>query len=91
VSTVWFDSGQAAQHFPELESLTGWNWWWAGTGHAALLIGYRHDPERGVDLIYIDTEERAAITRANRHSELYLHENGELADVLSHVLVKEDA
>lgn len=88
---AWFDTGQAAQHYPELKPLTGWNWWWAGTGQAAQLIGYRYVPERGIDMMYVEADRRAAVTRANPKHELYLHEVGELSEVLAHVLVGEDA
>lgn len=78
-----FGSAQAAELYPELEALAGWSWWWVGSATSAQLVGYYHHPNSAIDLLYIDSDEQAALTRVHPSGELHLHQSGRLIEVLT--------
>jgi hypothetical protein len=76
-----FDTGHATALYPELAPLAGWSWSWVGTGTTAQLVGY-HTIGAAVDLLYIDNDTHATLTRTDTAGVLYLHQSGELGAVL---------
>ncbi|MGH3623536.1 MAG: hypothetical protein ACRDQ5_17345, partial [Sciscionella sp.] len=78
-----FDTAHAAEIYPELEPLHGWSWWWVGEGTIAQLVGYHHHGDTAVDLLYIDSDTHATLTRAYPSGQLAVHQTGSLVAVLA--------
>lgn len=78
-----FDTAHAAELYPELAGLEGWTWWWVGGATDAQLVGYHHHATTAMDMLYIDSDEHAAITRVRPSGELYVHQSGRLVEVLA--------
>ncbi|MGH3620896.1 MAG: hypothetical protein ACRDQ5_03785 [Sciscionella sp.] len=77
--------GHPATLYPALEALATWSWWWVGSGTTVQLVGYHRNHLSGsaVDMLYIDSDEHATLTRAAAPGQLYLHKSGPLATVLA--------
>ncbi|MGH3622611.1 MAG: hypothetical protein ACRDQ5_12595, partial [Sciscionella sp.] len=78
-----FDTAHAAELYPELEPLVGWLWWWVGSGTIAQLVGYHHHSDTAVDLLYLDSDTHATLTRAYPSGQLAVHQTGSLIAVLT--------
>jgi hypothetical protein len=87
------DSGDEAvwehpsRHLAALAELPAdWQFWWAGTGSTAQLIGLRVH-SGGTDCLYVSSEEDASLTRTRPNGEFYLHETGHpLSTVVAYLL-----
>ncbi|MGH3624892.1 MAG: hypothetical protein ACRDQ5_24395 [Sciscionella sp.] len=79
----YFGTSHAAELYPDLEPLTGWSWWWVGSGTTMQLVGYHRHDGKAVDLLYIDGDEHAALTRVAASGTLYVHKTGAVAAMLT--------